>query len=384
MTGKSIKDFPGGFIPFDKPRGPKPTPKITDDPVMQFCVNVEWLPWVVGSLKAIGRPESWSTSYDDAVIAASEIAALLGDLSEGCGQTTPDKLCLSGTFADEQYGYLPILSSPTPPTGWASGQGWFSTTNPITGGQEIALERQFTGSVLIRSYLFHFSERFGAPGYNITIQWKLGGVLVRTDTGSSTTGNFTMSNSTPLTADEVLVFSSTGTTVSSDTIFCDDWSLCYTGIFPLAGTPATFQHVFDFTVNDGGFTVVSNPTYPNTGTWNSGTGWQSGTNVIGGVDAEVMIISHSFSARTVTSLRIFWNTAAAANGGFRGINLYSGSTLVTTLSLSSGAGSFNEVFFPSVTIDRIEIAPTTNGPLPSEPHTFVTELIVNGQGTDPF
>src|SRR5262245_46045114 len=196
-TGKAVEDFPGGYIPFDVPRTDKPGARIDDPPVYQFCVNEEWLPLVVGALKSIGRPETWNLPYSDVVDIASEVNTLVGGITENCGADVPDKLCLSGTFDDQQYGYLPVTGGSVITT-WQYVVGWKSGVDTVLNKQAMVVERDFGGATYIRSYSFHFTESVLGPRYDVTVQWKLNTSVIRTDTDFTLSGGLTISSSTPV------------------------------------------------------------------------------------------------------------------------------------------------------------------------------------------
>jgi hypothetical protein len=382
-TGKQKEDFPGAYIPFDNSVGPVPTVSIDAAPTVQLCVNEDWLPYIVTCLKALSRPETWDDTYDNSVIAASEFAHLIGSMQDGCGTVTPSILCLSGTFADLDYGWVPTPGSPSVAS-YVSGTGWLMVDDATPQGF-LDIKREFGVTTLIR-------------GFDLVITLTLP-YLVDYDITLFHNSTFTSIASDTAVAGPTITIHATGLSELADAIFIHifetfgggganalltDWGMCYTGAFPLSISPDFFDHNFDFTINDGGFTTETHPTYPNTGTYVSGTGWETDTNFVAGQIQEVLITHRVFSARTISSIEMDWSASQVANGGYRAIDVKLGGTLVIALALNNGVGSFNESFTPNITADELELVPTSANIGSSAGHAIVTRLEVRGIGLDPF
>jgi hypothetical protein len=382
-TGKAKADFPGSYIPFDKSVGPVPTVSIDASPTVQICVNEDWLPYLIGCLKALARPETWNDTYDHAVIAASEFAALLGDIRDGCGVVTPSILCLFGSFTDLDYGFVP-----TPGAGcvavWTVGTGWQMCADATPQGF-LQIKREFGVTTLIREV--HLKMTTNVP-YLVDVDVTLynAGTFTNVIHDTAVTGPTLQYDVTGLSEVASAIFIQVLETLGGDAAHTviTDFGLCYTGAFPLSVAPDTFLHEFNFTASDGGFATQTHPSYPNTGHWVSGTGWQTSTNLSGASDSEVLQMAKFFSARFINSLTMLWNAPTASGGGYRQINLYHSGTLVAGLVLNSGSGTFTEVFFPNVLADEVQVVPTSYSATSTIPHDTVVRLVIGGLGTDPF
>jgi len=78
----------GSYIPF-----PKPIPAVTTDPTgspdFELCLHIDWQPAVIGALKALTRPESWSGSQADIDAAVHGAYQLLASIVEPCNCGAP-------------------------------------------------------------------------------------------------------------------------------------------------------------------------------------------------------------------------------------------------------------------------------------------------------
>lgn len=250
MFGKSNADFPGSFIPFDKQVGPVPTSFITDEPTRQLCINQDWLPFILGAMKAVSRPETWNDSYDAITRAASEVSYLISSLSDGCGTVVPTKLCLSGTFADSDYGYEDFGGGVCAAS-WVSGTGWVSCPD-TPGSRDYLAVRRTLPTTVIRSYSFT-ADLGGAPRPFVgNITFRLAGVTQRVDNFTNPLTNLeVMSSSTPVTCDEIEIV--TEFSVGPGASYAlTDFSMCYTGAFPLSVSDH-WEKVYDFTIDDRGW-----------------------------------------------------------------------------------------------------------------------------------
>lgn len=382
-TGKDHSDFPGAFIPFDAALGQVPSVPIDSSPSRQICINEDWLPFVLTCLKTLSRPETWDDTYDNSVIAASEFAALVGNIIDGCGVIVPSIGCFFGSFLDLDYGFVPTPGAGCVAT-WTHGVGWQMCADSTPQGF-LQIKREFGNTTLIREV--HLKMTTNVPYLlNVDVTLYYNGTFTNIISDHATTGPTLDYNVTGLTEIATAMFITVVETLggaAADTVITD-FGLCYTGAFPLVVTEDAFTHVFDFTVDDGGFTPESNPTYAHTGTWVSGVGWQSDANsVMGGTD-EVLIIDKFNSARIITSVSIEWSTPDASCGGYRHFVLDLSGSSVFDLPLDNGAGSFVQSGAPFVTSDEIHIVPTTAGACHTPGTITVTRLVVSGLGSDPY
>ncbi len=236
-TGKSREDFPGAYIPFDKAVGPVPTVPIDSAPTVQLCLNESWLPFVIGCLKALARPETWDDTYDHSVVAASEFAALLSRVSDGCGVVVPSFMCASGSFADDLYGFVPAPGSPCVAT-WVDGTGWEMCADSTPQGF-LDIKREFGVDTVIRSvylkitttlpYLIDYDVTIYDNGDFVSVahDTAVGGPTIIVDVGGLTQ---------PGSAMFIHIVETLGGAAAAAVI--SDWKLCYTGAFPLSIAPA--------------------------------------------------------------------------------------------------------------------------------------------------
>lgn len=127
----------------------------------------------------------------------------------------------------------------------------------------------------------------------------------------------------------------------------------------------TFTHVFDFAVNDGGFTVDVGGSY-------TGSYWQSTSAGSG----ERLSIIRNFSSTEITSIEVQGLAGNVAGGGTRGIFTPVGNT-----GLPSGAGTFDTTYSPNAIINTFELTCDT---VTGHTKNRFTKVIVTGVGTDPF
>jgi len=83
-----MSDFPpwtyrGAFIPYFRP-----TPAILTDPLSAqdagICFHTDWTPAVIGALKVLCRPETWTGSDDDIKAAMLNAQTLIAAIQDGC------------------------------------------------------------------------------------------------------------------------------------------------------------------------------------------------------------------------------------------------------------------------------------------------------------
>lgn len=151
----------------------------------------------------------------------------------------------------------------------------------------------------------------------------------------------------------------------------------------------TWTHVFDFTVDDGGWENRADDTRPY-GVWESGVGWKS---VFAGAgqglnnDERLYMQKDGWPSRVVTQVQLFYTTTGSQGGAGREstIALF----LATVQQATENFGAFNvpdtwfEEWNGSETIDEINTVMV--GDITSDVSEFVlTKAVVRGVGTDPF
>jgi hypothetical protein len=271
--------FPQAIPPYRRPVPVVDQDPDTDDQV-QVCFNPLWTGYIIGCLKSLLLQATWDTD-DPAVLDLVQqrtftLINLFATATDGCGLTVPGVLCISGTFADIDYGFI---SNPAADcvSLWLAGVGWKSCVN-ADDTSELWFRRDMNPvGTEITSYQFHLFTGIG-NGFHITVSWYLGGMLQRADTlNVAAGGGDTISSSTPVQADAVTIDAVLNNAGSHAVIACDDWKMCFIGAFPLSNSlSGTFTHTFDFTLNDGGFVpIVSGGDGLDRAVYTPGVGWQS-------------------------------------------------------------------------------------------------------------
>jgi len=154
-----------------------------------------------------------------------------------------------------------------------------------------------------------------------------------------------------------------------------------------ADAPSAFSHVFDFRTANGGWLGITDASV--TPTWTPGTGWV-GANFTnggcGGPDDAVQDEIHKVmpATRFLDSIRIIGSTSTDNGFGNGARDLVVDGGSATSLGLDASVGAF-DVTMPlglSVASDlQIRINSVCFG---SPPAVIIQQVIVNGQGTDPF
>lgn len=141
----------------------------------------------------------------------------------------------------------------------------------------------------------------------------------------------------------------------------------------------SWVHVFDFTVSNGGFTVVSGEV----GTWVSGEGW-NGQRYDAFSNPEVVIHKTGFGDTRLLSAVMIYNRSAA-NGANRLVRqqfLLSGTPVATVSDTGTAVGNgLSQTLATDVTANEIRLwvnSGTGGGT------NRIVQLVVTGIGTDPF
>jgi len=371
-TGKSKADFPGAYIPFDKAVGPVPTVSIDSAPTVQLCINEDWLPFVVGALKSLTRPETWDDTYDNSVVASSEIAALISSYQEGCGAIVPSIMCASGSFKDLDYGFVPSPGSECNAT-WTPGVGWQMCCDDTPQGF-LFITREFGVETLIRSvYLLIDTTAPYLISYDIQLFHD--GDFISIDHNDATAGPHIVVDvgdlNQPATALLILIHEVLGG-CAADTVVTD-WKLCYTGAFPMSIAPDTWTIVKDFTTGDGGFVAVVSPGdgQPRA-VYHAGVGWGkcTATTCETSDSSELRITKGLAVDARFTSVKIFYTAT----------DDYSGATLDFSVSVSLPASDTDTTIACDVTTDKMRT--DLAGPAFSA-NIFITKMIFSGVGPKP-
>lgn len=77
------------YIPFPRPV-PVPTQDVDSAPISRICFNSSWLPYVLGALKSLARPETWDAEESTRELASIQAQSLLSEAVScdvsGCGE----------------------------------------------------------------------------------------------------------------------------------------------------------------------------------------------------------------------------------------------------------------------------------------------------------
>jgi len=382
-TGKQKGDFPGAYIPFDKAVGPVPTVPIDASPTVQICINQDWFPFVVTCLKALSRPETWDDTYDNSVIAASEIAALISGYIDGCGVIVPSKMCASGSFKDLDYGFVPTPGSDCVAT-WASGTGWEMCADATPQGH-LDIKREFGATTLIRA--FSMTMQVTAPyliNYDVTLYEDGDFVSIASDTGVTGPDVVIDVNglAEPASAIFIHVIETLGGAAAD--VVIQDFSICYTGAFPLSlNTSDQFTHVFDFTIHDGSPYIGTVPF----GHWASGQGYVSA--VAGDPTAsQIRVWIDPPNSFDCLSLELKWSAVnldgndAGVVRGFSGFE--TGSVVMTNPAVHSDGSSFTTLSLAPGPANVRSILIGTDAHSSGGGQIVLEKLTISGIGRDPF
>lgn len=381
--------------PYARPVSPFPVPVTApvagpfDSPTQQVCINVEWLPYIAGALKVLWLQSTFDTTNPaDILTMQGKVADLISaflSTQDGCGALTPPILCLSGSFADMQYGY-----EPTPglvcDSSYVPGTGFEGCTDPGTGQQLINIQRVFSSDFILTSFEFRFFKNVLSAPYDILMSWVKDGTVVRTDSASGINGAFTIgANGLSVAVDSVSINAHTNISDSS-VIAMDEWKLCYVGAFPLSDAN-TWEHIFDFTANDGGFT----PYGAGQANYSNGVGWTTNDLVLGGNFRRLMQITKSFSAARVTHIEMLYDyTVGTANPGFDGADIFVDGFLEEVESQDNMLTANDQVFqwngdLPGATSIILTLQPYADGSSSSYSGAALCKRVtLRGIGTDPF
>lgn len=374
--------FPATIPPF---RYPVPPPDVDPDigPLVQVCVNFDWMAYILGALKSLMLQATWATD-DDSVreLALQRTELLLGmfmQARDGCGLLPPGILCISGSFEDLDYGFVPALGVVCDPT-WVSGTGWESCYDATNDMDVAAITRAFDNATFIRNYTVHSDGTTGFS-YTLTVTFFYLAVQVFQDQATfSGGGPGSLGGDVNQQVDFMLIEVNHSTIVHNADLVIKDWALCYTGDFPLAGQD-TFTHTFDFTVDDGGWVERA----ANEATYNAGVGW-----TYDGLSDNIRCViqrtvpgSTEIRSMTVTYDWTF-GSGNIASAGHR-IATFLASTLQTNVQITSQGTGQSQSLAQALTSDLLEVNLYACESVGCTAGTvLITQVVVSGVGVDPF
>lgn len=358
-----------------------PTTQPGDSPLQQVCVNQDWLPFIVGALKQLELQATWVVPDDNSLLDVQgrvfDLMARFLKTAPGCGIIPPDLGCFSGSFVNEPYGFVnqtgfSCVSS------WVAGTGFQSCHDPVTNVPSIHIERDLTTATEITGYSVDVNAAVSAPSYDITAIWSLNGVTQRVDTVHIITGSGTLSSSTPVVADHLILEVVAGAGTGFNMAF-QGFNFCYSGAFPLAKPPLTpFTHTFDFSLGTQQGWALDGP-----GTW-SGSDWRGAFN---GTDTVLRLKRDTGSSYQIASVEVFY-AVTNSKGQSPFVRIYETPTSSTYVASGNGstangnsqAAGDDLIGVPAVNIQEISVAIDAHGNNTDK----VTKVVVRGYGPDPF
>jgi len=132
---------------------------------------------------------------------------------------------------------------------------------------------------------------------------------------------------------------------------------------------AEFEHVFDFTADDGGWVVEDYAEYV------AGVGWRS---VACLANSKCLSIRRDANPRIIYEIEVIWASGLVAGSGVRRITRYPD---VTHFQLERGIGSFDETDDNQSDVDGIGVWADSST---ATANTLIESVIVRGYGTDPY
>jgi len=242
--------FPSQIPPFRFPV-PPPDTEPDDPPLVQVCINFPWMAYVLGALKSLMLQATWDTDDPDVrELALQRTELLIGmftQASDGCGISVPSILCISGSFTDLSYGFVPALAADCSPV-WTVGVGWESCFSPAVPADVMELERFFTEATFIRHFALAINNSNALIPYQATITFFLNGTSVFSYSALVVTTDITIEQDVNVEADTWLIDLRAGNLAHEQTFTLENFELCYTGAFPLASHDV-WEHTFDFETN---------------------------------------------------------------------------------------------------------------------------------------
>lgn len=296
---------------------------LPDDPTPAnyrgFCVTVpddpKHIAAFLGQIKALSSAYAWADDDSHtALLAASAWKPTFQTVSvdkPGCGVSVPQNLCISGTFANDGYGFTGD-SAPCPPV-LVPGVGWQSCLDGSgTNLQTLDITRVFGNA----TYVTHANLKIHRDipnSYHVYIDFfYLGSVVYHNDFQVMAGGDGFFNQDINQNCDAWTISVIGDGTGNINLITLTEWGMCYIGAFPLTESPTQVCRFFDWTTSDEGFTVWTERPY---GTWAVG-GWQPQPNFVG--NDSIYIGRPIVANGIITSFSI--NGQTGATGGQMDIN----------------------------------------------------------------
>jgi len=281
-----------------------PQPEDTVGYCVQVPNDVKHIVAFKSQIRALSRAYLWADDDDHTALLCAEAWKPTADAIDidnpACGPILPGILCIGGSFADFDYGFVPDIAAPCSPD-WVFGTGYESCTDGADNKEKLELQRIFDAQTFIRSAKFHIVGPVTQTYTYEVIFWLAGSQVYDYSTTVSGGGGDTFSQDVNQQADRVTIHvASTGETTGTHQ-YIDDWQLCYTGDFPLSqASPGVFSHFFDFTAGDGGWICDTAGSYYPCCTLGP-SGWQDAYSA--GLNGDYTIISCTLTApRDITSV----------------------------------------------------------------------------------
>jgi len=329
-----------------------------------------------GQIKALASAYLWADDPDhNALLAAEAWKPVFEDLCLNpalCGGGFPSILCISGSFADDPYGYAPAIAAPCSPD-YVDGTGWQSCFDSSVG-DIIYVIRPFDKSTFVRSYEYH-TDGTALFSYDVIVTFFLHGAVAHTHTVTfSAGGPGSIGEDTAFQADLVLVQVVHSTAVSDDTLTLKDWALCYTGDFPMTQPPTTWTSFLDWSIGLFGFTV-------DYGT--QGVGGIVGTLQFGGSNVVAQAEIHfSTPVHLLNCLMIYDESGSTDGVGGARLGFTIGGTFENTFLDRNGRDGTSVQFGGDLNVEVTDIVTTINTGNGSGSNALLS-LQVTGSGTKP-
>jgi len=380
------------YVPFPLPILP-PQVDPTDSPKISVCINEDWLPAILTCIKALCVEGSYIDADADAIALAVKRGQLLLSQfmqpSDQCAAGLPSILCISGSFKDLDYGFVPSGTIGCDAF-WTSGTGWESCGPTGGDAKNVAIDLTFGSSTFLNSYEFCYTaEPLRVVNWSVDIYFE--GNLVHQETGTDTLGGNACHGGTfGIQSDRIFFTVVYDDNTVTDDLVITDWKLCYTGDFPLLETDQ-WSHTFDFRNGQFGFSGVT--FFGSTVSWVSGVGFESGGTPTTGTNV-FCCISHGDEGQVVNydSFELFGYSAGstvsnselvavvwpdvANSGGFEVSNVETPSPTSPVPFLITDPINEQHVFI------RLQIAP--NSITTGDGTAIIESLRIIGRGFDPF
>ncbi len=201
-------------------------------------------------------------------------------------------------------------------------------------------------------------------------------IAVLAAAGSSTVNNALIAALLTNDVLDLLYFSTGGSEAFLDT---------YVAPISCASCAATFTHVFDFTIDDGGWTNGAAYARP-FGVYVAGVGWASEWGSISGLFDERLYLQHTLPSRSLTSIEVFYIASGPTGSTAEGIINPVPAVHRLGPPLPCDDCDFEQLFQPGTPVVTTDLRTSIVGDAPAEFGTDFTvyKISVSGLGSDPF